>query len=41
MFDLEAANYEREPSLPLDYLEAHPEEIAVVEDALRLLIERG
>ena len=41
MSDLEAANYEREPSLRLDYLEAHPEELTVVEDALRLLIERG
>ena len=39
--NFESGSYERHPSLPLDYLAAHPEEIAVVEDALRLLIERG
>ena len=41
MSDVEAADYEREPSLRLDYLEAHPEEVTVIEDALRMLIERG
>ena len=41
MSDVEAADYEREPSLRLHYLESHPEEVTVIEDALRMLIERG